>query len=113
MTNQRKRSQRPKLKKINTSSRAQWQGILKDIDKDNIPVRLLDSIQVNLIDGTVVKINIKELISQGHDPDELERSLRKRIDDLDHIIKDVDFFISIDAVADVVQPLTDEILKDL
>lgn len=113
MTNPRKRSPRPKLKKINTSSRSQWQGILKEIDTDNIPIRLLDSILVNLIDGTVVKINVCELISQGHDPDELEKSLRGKIDALDHIIKDVDFYISIDAVAKTVQPLTDEILKDL
>ena len=32
---------------------------------------------------------------------------------LDHIIDDVDFYISVDSVAKTVQPITDSILKDL
>jgi hypothetical protein len=68
---------------------------------------------VNLIDETKVTINIKELLDDGNDPEVLDRSIKEKIKDLDHIIKDIDFMISIDAVAELVQPITDEILKDL
>lgn len=113
MTNQPKRKPRPKVKKINTSTRHQWQTILKDIDTDNIPINLLQAISVNLIDGTNIRINIVELIADGNDPDFLDKVIRKKINDLESIIKSVDFFVSINAVAETVQPITDEMLKDL
>jgi hypothetical protein len=53
------------------------------------------------------------LLAEGNDPETLDRALKTKMRDLDHIIKDVDFFINVDAVADAVQPLTDQILKDL
>lgn len=112
-TSPRKRNLRPKLKKINTSSRHQWQNIIKDIEKENVPIRLLQSMVINLIDGTQINILVKDLIKDGNDPDMLESLLNKRINDLDQYIKDIDFYINIDAVADAVQPITDKILKDL
>jgi hypothetical protein len=39
--------------------------------------------------------------------------LDSKLKALDHIIEDVDFFVSIDDVVNTVQPITDEILKDL
>lgn len=109
----RKRKPRSKLKKINTSVKHQWQSILNDIDTDNIPIRLLQSVTVNLIDETRVNINVRALLDEGNDPDQLEIALRKKFDELDDYITDVDFYISIDAIAEAVQPITDQILKDL
>jgi len=74
---------------------------------------MLQAISVNLIDGTRVRINIKDLLDAGADPDELEQSMRLKIETLDAIIKDVDFYIDIDAVANTVQPMTDHILRNL
>lgn len=108
-----KRNPRPKLKKINISPRDNWKNILRDIEKDDIPINLLQGISVNLIDNTKVNINIKELLENGNDPESLDQAIKKKIKDLDHIIKDIDFLISIDSVVEIVQPLTDEILKDL
>lgn len=112
-TSPRKRKPRQKLKKINTSSRHQWQSIIRDVDKDNVPIRLLQSLTVNLIDGTQISINVLDLIKDGNDPDTLEVALNRKLDELDQYIKDIDFFINLDAVADTVQPITDQILKDL
>jgi len=104
---------RPKLKKINISSRSQWQNIIRDVDTDHIPIRLVNAIGINLIDGTKVTINIRELIAAGNDPEELDQVLRSKFASLDNIIQDVDFYVDIEAVANAVQPLTDQILKDL
>ena len=104
---------RSKVKKINISGRNHWKHILREIDKDNIPINLLQAISVNLVDDTKVTINIKELIEDGNDPEMLDTAIKQKIKDLDHIIKDIDFMISIDAVAELVQPITDKILKDL
>jgi len=114
MTNPSPRKKpRSKLKKINFSVRDKWKNILKDVEKKEIPVTFLQAIAVTLIDGTVVDINIKELIMAGNDPDDIEIMIDAKLKALDDIIHDVDFFISIDDVVNTVQPVTDELLKDL
>lgn len=114
MTNPQKRSGRKsRLKKINISPKEKWKSILKDVNKDEVPIPLLLAIGVNLIDGTKVNINIKELLDEGQDPNLIEELLDRRLKALDSIIVDIDFYVSIDKLADTVQPITDEILKDL
>lgn len=104
---------RPRLKRLNITSREKWGKILKDVKKQEVPVSLLESITVSLVDGTKVNINIKELLNDGMDPDEIENVLNQKLEELDHIIKEVDFFVSLDEVANTVQPITDIFLKDL
>lgn len=113
MTNLPKKPKRPKSKKLNISSRSQWRALIKDIDKDDIPVDFLLSITVNLIDGSKININIKELLDQGTDPEVLHTSLDHKLQALDDYIKDIDFYVSIDDIVRTVQPITDQILKDL
>ena len=104
---------KPRLKRLNITAREKWEKILKDIEKTEVPVTVLESITVNLIDGTQVSANIKELIAEGNDPNDVESMLNEKLTELDDIIKDVDFYVSIDDVAKVVQPITDGFLKDL
>ncbi len=74
---------------------------------------MLNSLCVNLKDGSAVNINIKELLDEGNDPDELEITIKQKLIALDSIITDIDFYISVSAVQKIVQPATDEILKNL
>lgn len=114
MSDQQKRKQKhPKLKRLNITAREKWSKILKEVEKQEVPITLLESITVELIDGTKVQINIKDLIDEGLDPDEIENALNKKLQELDHIIKEIDFFVSLDDVAKTVQPITDTFLKDL
>ena len=113
MPTPRKRKQPLKLKKINVSEKSQWREILKDIDKDEIPIELLLSIKVRLIDGTEVNIDVKELLQKGHDPIDIQNSLDLKFQEIDAYIEDIDFYVSIDEVVKTVKPLTDQILKDL
>lgn len=108
-----KKPRQPKSKRLNLDSKAKWEAILKSIDKKEIPIAMLESMSVNLNDGTEVNINIKELLEEGNDPDELERMIKVKLTALDHIIDDIDFYISVKAVAKIVQPATDSILKNL
>ena len=104
---------RPRSKKLKVSKKEQWERILKDIDKNDVPIKCLESIQVNLRDGTSVLVDIAQLIAEGNDPEVVEFMVESKLKALDHIIEDVDFFISVDLVAKTVQPITDSILKDL
>jgi len=107
------RKKRTKLKKLNITPREKWSKILKEVEKLEIPIGFLDSVTVTLIDGTDVDIDIKELIKDGKTHDEIEYMLSQKLSDLDHIIEDVDFYVNVDDVANIVQPITDEFLKDL
>lgn len=109
----KRKPKHPKLKRLNITAREKWGKILKEVEKQEVPITLLESITVGLIDGTKVQINIKELIDDGMDPDDIENALNKKLQELDHIINDINFFVSLDDVAKTVQPITDAFLKDL
>lgn len=113
MSNQAPRRKRPKLKRLNISVRERWERILKDVEKKEVPVTVLDSLVLNLIDGTIIEINVQQLLSETEDPNEVEDMLNKRLTQLDNIIKDVDFYVNVDEVAKLVQPITDNFLKNL
>lgn len=114
MSEQKPKKHRPKKsKRLNLSSKTQWESILKSVEKKEIPITLLESVSVNLTDGTIININIKELLDEGNDPDVLEKMLKTKLTSLDYIINDIDFYISVSAVQKVVQPATDELLKNL
>ena len=104
---------RPKSKRLNTSVKKIWESILKDVEKNEVPINCLEHISLKLTDGTVVDINIIELLNDGHDPEVLEEMINSRLEALDDFIDDVDFYINVDSVAKTVQPFTDDILKKL
>lgn len=114
MSEQPKKPRRnTKSKKVVLDNKKTWQSIVKDVDKKEVPITVLQYISVQLIDGTSININIKELIDDGNDPLEIEALLDEKFNQLDQYIKNVDFFVDIDRVVDTVQPETDKVLKDL
>ena len=114
MSEQPKKPQRnTKAKKLNLNKRKSWQDIVNGVDKREVPISVLEHISVQLIDGTNITINVKELIDDGHDPIEIETLLDEKFNTLDEYIKNVDFFIDIDKVVNTVQPETDKVLKNL
>lgn len=104
---------RPRSKRLNLSKKEQWERLLKEVSKEQVPVTVLRYLTVNLKDGTSVDVNIEELLKEGIDPIVVEQMINRRLDALDNVIKDVDFHISVDSVARTVQPITDSLLKNL
>lgn len=106
-------ARKPKSRRINVDARDRWKQILKTVSKDEVPINLLEKVHVNLIDGSMVEVDILQLLAEGQDPDDIKEELNDKLRKMDEIIKDVDFFISIETVAKTVQPITDDILKHL
>jgi hypothetical protein len=109
----KRQPKKPKSKRINVSDREKWSRILKDVDKEEVPITCLEALNVNLKDGTTVVIDILQLLDEGHEPSEIENRINDKLEKLDYIIKDVDFFVNIDRVAKTIQPLTDKFLASL
>jgi predicted DNA-binding antitoxin AbrB/MazE fold protein len=114
MSEQKPKKQRqPKSKRLNVSSKKQWEELLKGVNKTEVPVSLLLKLNVNLKDGTVVTIDIRQLLNEGLSEDELQYRIEEKLDSLEQVINDVDFFINVDAVVSTVKPVTDKLLKNL
>lgn len=115
MANQQPKKPPAKSKrhKLNISTKDKWKQILKEVEKLEAPVSVIRNIEVVLKDGTVVDIDIFELLQEGTDPDDLEKEINQKLRDLDDIIEDVNFYINIDTVAKTIQPATDDLLKNL
>ena len=107
------RQAKSKRLKLTLSRRAKWKQILAEVEKAEAPVSVLRAITVNLIDGTQVDIDIQQLLREGMDEEDLEQQINNKLQKLEDIIQNVDFFISIDDVARAVQPFTDNLLKNL
>jgi uncharacterized membrane-anchored protein YjiN (DUF445 family) len=114
MSDQPKKPQRNnKAKKLNLNKRKGWQDIVNAVDKREVPINVLQQIVVQMIDGTSVSIDIRQLLEQGQKPEEIEALLDEKFNELDQYIQNVDFFVDIDKVVDAVQPETDKVLKGL
>jgi hypothetical protein len=114
MSQQKPRKPRsPKSKKINLNRKDQWERLLREVNKEQIPVDLLMYITINLKDGTCVSVNIQELINAGTEPARIEHMINEKLEALDDYIEDVDFHISVDSVVKAVQPFTDQLLRNL
>lgn len=99
--------------KININSKDIWEEILESVEKPEVPIEVLEKIVVHLIDGSKVNISIIDLLAEGADPEELEKALSDKLEKLDDMITDMDFFVNIDQVIRTVQPKTDELLSNL
>lgn len=108
-----KKPVQPKQKKLNISPRTTWKNILRDVEKKEVPVHVLKRLSVYLKDGTVVTVEVKKLLSEGADPDQLEQDVNQRLEELDMYIENVDFFVDLELVEQTVQPETDKLLSKL
>jgi hypothetical protein len=108
-----KKPKQPRSRRLNLNSKDQWERLLKEISKEQVPVTMLKYITVNLKDGTSVDVDIAEMLNEGADPQVIETIINSKLASLDAYIDDVDFHISVDTVAKTVQPITDNLLKNL
>jgi hypothetical protein len=114
MPNQpRKKPAARKSKRLNLNSKDKWERLLKEINKEQVPVNVLRFITVHLKDGTSVDVDIEQMLAEGADPEYVELYINTKLEALDLLIQDVDFHISVDSVAKVIQPFTDNLLKNL
>lgn len=111
MTNQKRKQ--PKSKKVNVSHKIHWRNIIRDINTERIPLNIVKTISLLLIDGTTVEIDIDELLNEGIEPEILEQQIQQKFSELSPYIKNVNFNINIKDIAEKIQPQTNEILKKI
>jgi hypothetical protein len=108
-----KKPRQQKSRRLNLNTKEKWERLLKEISKEEVPIHVLRYITVNLKDGTSIDVNISQMLEEGADPAVVERIINTKLAALDNVIANVDFHINVNSVAKVIQPFTDNLLKDL
>ena len=92
---------------------SRWEHIISDVDKTEVPIECIKKIVLKLTDRRRRTINIQSLRSQGLRAEEIESVINRLIGEHDGEVVDVNFTVDIEAVATIVQPETDRLLKSL
>lgn len=108
-----RKPKKAKSQKVNLNNKNNWRNILKEVEKHEVPIHVLEKLCVHLKDGTQVMIDIKTLLAAGCEADDIEEQVNEKLQELDMYIDNVDFFVDIDEVQKTVQPETDKILGKL
>lgn len=91
----------------------QWEHIIDDVDKQKIPVEFISKLIIKLQGKRQQTINIKRLLKQGLDPDQVEEAVSRKLAEYDDFITSVEFVLNIESIAETVQPETDRLLSKL
>jgi hypothetical protein len=91
----------------------QWDHIISGVDKTEVPLECINKIVIRLQGGRQKTINLAKLKRDGFDLEEIESVLTRNLVELGVLVRDIDFLVDVNAVARLVQPETDKLLKDL
>jgi len=90
-----------------------WEQIVNDVDKDHCPISCVKKVIFRTKDRRQRSINIRNLRRQGIDEDSIERAVGEFIEENEDIIASMELVLDVEAVAEMVQPETDKLLKDI
>jgi hypothetical protein len=90
-----------------------WERIIADVNKTDVPLECIKKVVIKLTGGRQKTINLHTLRKQGLELGEIEMMLTRTLNEMDIEIRDVDFVVDVNAVADLVQPETDKLLNKI
>ena len=76
-----KKPKQSKRHKLTISSKDKWKQILREVEKIEAPVSVIQTITVHLVDGTQVDINVQDLLDEGRSADDLEQEINEKLED--------------------------------
>lgn len=98
---------------LDTDFLQKWEQIVNDVDKDHCPISCVKKVVFRTYDRRQKTINLKTLRKQGLDDESIESAVTKFISDNEDEITSMELVLDVEAVAEIVQPETDKLLKDL
>ena len=97
---------------LNDDFLAGWEDIVNGVDKDHCPITCVKKVVFRTRQGQKT-INLRNLRKQGIDDDSIEQAVSSFIEDNEKIIKSMELVLDVEAVAEIVQPETDKLLKGM
>jgi hypothetical protein len=97
---------------LNDDFLAGWEDIVNGVDKDHCPITCVKKVVFRTRQGQKT-INLRNLRRQGIDDESIEQAVSSFIEDNEKIIKSMELVLDVEAVAEIVQPETDKLLKGM
>lgn len=98
---------------INTDFLAQWEKIVNDVDMDRVPMECVKKVIFKHLGNRQKTINFKVLKRQNLNSEEISAIVERYIQDNEESISSLEFVLDIEAVAELLQPETDKLLKGI
>jgi hypothetical protein len=90
-----------------------WEHLIKEAPKTEVPLECLKKIIIKMYGKRQKTINLDVLRRQGLDIEEIETVLTRTLLELDDQVRDIEFIVDAALVAEIIQPETDKLLKNL
>jgi len=92
---------------------SKWEHILKDVDKNRIPLEFIKKFIIRLESRRQHTINIEKLYKEGYDPEQVEEIVSRKLLEYDDLVIGIEFILNVQSIAETVQPETDKLLSGL
>lgn len=90
-----------------------WEQIVEQVDKEQIPVECIKKMVFKLSGGRQKTINFRTLKNQSLSITEINHVVERWIEENQLDIQNIEFVLDIQAIADLLQPETDKLLKGM
>ena len=98
---------------LNTDFLSRWEEIIDQVDKDHVPIDVVRKVVFKTTERRQKTINIGQLRKQGFDEESIMVAIESFIRDNEDIIANMEFVLDIEAVAEILQPETDKLLRGI
>mgnify|MGYP003345083153 FL=1 len=93
---------------------AKWQHIVDSVDtSDPPPLECVSRVIIRLYGNRRKNINLRQLRQAGMDMPAIEALLDRHFEELGDTVKELELVVDLAAVAEIVQPKTDRLLKGI
>lgn len=90
-----------------------WEQIVNDVDKDHCPISCVKKVVFKTSGRKQKTINLRTLRNQGFDDESLELAVSTFIQENEESIASMELVLDVEAVAELIQPETDKLLKGI
>jgi hypothetical protein len=90
-----------------------WEQIVSDVEKDHVPIECVKKVVFKHNDNHQKTINLRALRRQNLNTEEISNVVERYIQDNEPEIISMEFVLDVEAVAEILQPETDKLLKGM
>jgi len=92
---------------------SKWEHIISGVEPTNVPLECIQRLIVKLQGRRRKTINLTALRKQGLTELEIEAVITRQLAEFEDEVVNVSFYVDVELVAELVQPVTESVLKEL
>jgi hypothetical protein len=98
---------------LNDDQLKRWERLIAEVHATEVPLECIKKILIKLDGGRQRTINLHTLKRQGLDFDQIETTIIHNLEKYGSSIRNIEYVIDAETVAEMLQPATDKLLEKL